>query len=73
MRAINDTLGYAPTHRDRRFLETSGVLGAWAIFGFVVAPALLRRMARRESGSSVTPRREEAATIRISATDVTAA
>ncbi|WP_433259750.1 ABC transporter permease (plasmid) [Streptosporangium sp. CA-135522] len=42
-----------------RFLETSGVLRAWAIFGFVVAPAILRRMARRESGSSVTSRREK--------------
>ena len=36
-----------------RHLETLGVLGAWAIAGLVLAPILLRRMARRESGSSV--------------------
>ena len=41
-----------------RHLETAGVLGAWAIAGLVVAPILLRRMARRESGSRVAQRRE---------------
>jgi ABC-2 type transport system permease protein len=39
-----------------RHLETVGVLGAWA----VVAPIVLRRMARRESGSSVPARRQKA-------------
>jgi ABC-2 type transport system permease protein len=43
-----------------RHLETVGVLGAWAVVGFVVAPVVLRRMARRESGSSVAARREKA-------------
>lgn len=43
-----------------RHLETLGVLGAWAIVGMVVAPIVLRRMARRESGSSVAARREKA-------------
>jgi ABC-2 type transport system permease protein len=43
-----------------RHLETVGVLGAWAIVGLVVAPMVLRRMARRESGSSVAARREKA-------------
>jgi ABC-2 type transport system permease protein len=42
-----------------RHLETAGVLSAWAIVGLAVAPALLRRMARRESGSSVAARREK--------------
>lgn len=43
-----------------RHLETVGVLGAWAVIGLVVAPVILRRMARRESGSSVAQRREKA-------------
>jgi ABC-2 type transport system permease protein len=43
-----------------RHLETIGVLGAWAVFGLIVAPIVLRRMARRESGSSVAQRREQA-------------
>lgn len=36
-----------------RHWETAGVLGAWAVLGLLVAPVVLRRMARRESGSSV--------------------
>jgi ABC-2 type transport system permease protein len=43
-----------------RHLETLGVLGAWAVIGLVVAPVILRRMARRESGSRVAARRERA-------------
>jgi ABC-2 type transport system permease protein len=43
-----------------RHLETLGVLGAWAIAGLVLAPIVLRRMARRESGSRVAERRERA-------------
>jgi ABC-2 type transport system permease protein len=43
-----------------RHLETAGVLGIWAVLGLVVAPMVLRRMARRESGSSVAARREKA-------------
>lgn len=43
-----------------RHLETLGALGAWAVIGLVVAPLVLRRMARRESGSSVAARREKA-------------
>jgi ABC-2 type transport system permease protein len=39
---------------------TLGVLGVWAVIGLVLAPILLRRMARRESGSSVAARRERA-------------
>ncbi|WP_053716381.1 ABC transporter permease [Saccharothrix sp. NRRL B-16348] len=41
-----------------RHLETVGVLTAWAVLGLVLAPVVLRRMARRESGSSVAERRE---------------
>ena len=43
-----------------RHLETVGVLGLWAIVGLVLAPIVLRRMARRESGSRVAERREKA-------------
>lgn len=43
-----------------RHLATFGVLGAWAVIGLLVAPVVLRRMARRESGSSVAARREKA-------------
>jgi ABC-2 type transport system permease protein len=43
-----------------RHLETVGVLGVWAVVGLVVAPVVLRHMARRESGSRVAARREKA-------------
>jgi ABC-2 type transport system permease protein len=43
-----------------RHLETLGVLGAWAVAGLILAPIVLRRMARRESGSSVAARRDKA-------------
>ncbi|MFY1656830.1 ABC transporter permease [Micromonospora sp. WMMD1274] len=43
-----------------RHLETVGVLGSWAVLGLVLAPVVLRRMARRESGSRVAARRERA-------------
>jgi len=45
-----------------RHLETFGALGAWAVLGLAVAPFILRRMARRESGSAVAARREKALT-----------
>jgi ABC-2 type transport system permease protein len=41
-----------------RHLEMVGVLGLWAVLGLLLAPTLLRRMARRESGSAVAARRE---------------
>jgi ABC-2 type transport system permease protein len=43
-----------------RHLATFGVLAGWSVAGMVVAPWVLRRMARRESGSSVAARREKA-------------
>jgi ABC-2 type transport system permease protein len=43
-----------------RHLATFGVLAAWAVAGLVLAPVVLRRMARRESGSNVAARREKA-------------
>ena len=42
-------------------LETVAVLGAWAVVGLVLAPVVLRRMARRESGASVEAGRQQAA------------
>lgn len=43
-----------------RHLETVAVLGAWAVAGILIAPIVLRRMARRESGAAVAARRERA-------------
>ncbi|MCO8272005.1 ABC transporter permease [Actinoplanes sp. TRM 88003] len=43
-----------------RHFETFGVLAVWAVAGLALAPVLLRRMARRESGSVVAARRERA-------------
>jgi ABC-2 type transport system permease protein len=43
-----------------RHLETLGLLALWAVLGLTLAPRLLRRMARRESGSAVAARRERA-------------
>jgi ABC-2 type transport system permease protein len=42
-----------------RHLEAIGVLGVWAVLGLLVAPIVLGRMARRESGSRVAERREQ--------------
>ncbi len=43
-----------------RQLETAGVLGAWAVAGLVLAPILLRRMARQVSGATVEAGRQQA-------------
>jgi ABC-2 type transport system permease protein len=41
-----------------RTVEMFAVLGAWAVIGFLLAPILLRRMARRQSGSALAKVRE---------------
>ncbi len=41
-----------------RTVEMFAVLGVWAVIGFLLAPSLLRRMARRQSGSAVAKVRE---------------
>jgi ABC-2 type transport system permease protein len=41
-----------------RTLETFAVLGVWAVIGMLLAPILLRRMARRQSGSTLAATRE---------------
>ncbi|MEU4444588.1 ABC transporter permease [Actinosynnema sp. NPDC050801] len=43
-----------------RILEMIGVLGVWAAVGFLLAPTILRRMARRESGADMEQRRQAA-------------
>ena len=43
-----------------RHVETAVVLGAWTVGGLLLAPVVLRRMARRESGSKVAERRDRA-------------
>lgn len=41
-----------------RTLETVAVLGAWAVVGALVTPVVLRRMARKQTGSQVQAARE---------------
>lgn len=41
-----------------RTLEMLGVVGAWAVLGLALAPSVLRRMARRESGATMEQRRQ---------------
>lgn len=43
-----------------RTTETVVVLALWAVVGFLVAPRVLQRMARRQSGSQVEAARQEA-------------
>lgn len=57
---LPDNMAVVEIGQSWRHLETVAVLGAWAIVGIVVAPIVLRRMARRESGSTMTLRREKA-------------
>jgi ABC-2 type transport system permease protein len=57
---LPDALSVAEIGESWRHLETIVALGLWAVLGFALAPAVLRRMARRESGSTVATRRERA-------------
>jgi ABC-2 type transport system permease protein len=57
---LPNALGAVEVGHSWRHLATFGVLSAWAIAGLVLAPVVLRRMARRESGSNVAARREKA-------------
>lgn len=41
-----------------RTVETVGVLGVWAVLGIAVVPMVLRRMARRQTGSQVEAARD---------------
>jgi ABC-2 type transport system permease protein len=55
---LPDALSAVELTHSWRHLETFGVLGLWAVLGLLIAPAILRRMARRESGSAVAARRD---------------
>jgi ABC-2 type transport system permease protein len=57
---LPDALASVELSHSWRHFETVGVLGLWAVIGLLLAPAILRRMARRESGSAVAARRERA-------------
>lgn len=57
---LPDAMAAVEVGESWRHLATVGVLGAWAVLGLLLAPIVLRRMARRESGSSVAARREKA-------------
>ncbi len=56
---LPDSLAVVEIGESWRTGEMVAVLGLWAVAGLVLAPILLRRMARRESGSSVAERREK--------------
>ena len=55
---LPDTAAAVELGQSWRHLETAGVLTVWAIAGLVVAPFVLRRMARRETGSLLAARAE---------------
>ncbi|MFC5185114.1 ABC transporter permease [Actinomadura harenae] len=57
---LPDGMASVELHHSWRHLETFGVLGAWAVAGLLIAPVVLRRMARRESGARVAAYREKA-------------
>ena len=57
---LPDDLSVVEIGQSWRHLETLTVLGAWALAGLILAPVILRRMARRESGSRVEQRRQRA-------------
>ncbi len=50
---LPDAMAVAEVGGSWRHLEMVIALGAWAAFGYVAAPIVLRRMARRASGSRV--------------------
>jgi ABC-2 type transport system permease protein len=57
---LPDSLAAVELHHSWMHLTTFGVLTAWSVLGLALAPGILRRMARRESGSAVAARRERA-------------
>jgi ABC-2 type transport system permease protein len=57
---LPDAAGAAELGGQFHTWETFAVLGVWAVIGLAVAPRVLRRMARRESGSVVESRKQAA-------------
>ena len=58
---LPDALAVSEIGESWRLWEMTGVLGVWGVVGCLVAPSVLRRTARRESGSAVAARRESVA------------
>ncbi|MBB2942136.1 ABC-2 type transport system permease protein [Actinoplanes lutulentus] len=59
---LPDALVVAELGDSWRHTRTFLMLGIWSVAGLALAPGVLRRMARRESGSAVAARRERAMT-----------
>ncbi|MQA97309.1 MAG: ABC transporter permease [Streptosporangiales bacterium] len=57
---LPDAAAAAEIGESWRLLETLGVLGLWAVAGLIIAPRVLRRMARRESGADMEARKRRA-------------
>jgi ABC-2 type transport system permease protein len=57
---LPDSIATVEIGESWRHLETLAALGAWAVVGLLVAPIVLRRMARQESGSRMAERRDKA-------------
>ncbi|WP_275002003.1 ABC transporter permease [Promicromonospora iranensis] len=55
---LPESMAAAEIGESWRTAEMFAVLGVWAVLGVVLAPIVLRRMARRESGSTVAAARE---------------
>jgi ABC-2 type transport system permease protein len=55
---LPESMAAAEIGESWRTAEMFAVLGVWTVLGMVLAPIVLRRMARRESGSTVAAARE---------------
>ncbi|MEV3922290.1 ABC transporter permease [Actinomadura coerulea] len=58
---LPDSMAVAEIGGSWRLAETAAVLGAWAVAGLLLAPVLLLRAARRESGARLAERQERRA------------
>jgi ABC-2 type transport system permease protein len=56
---LPDSMAAVEVGQDWRTLTMFGVLALWAVVSMALAPRLLRRMSRRESGSAVAARRAD--------------
>jgi ABC-2 type transport system permease protein len=57
---LDDQMAVAEIGHSWRVGPAIAILSAWAVAGFLLAPLVLRRMARRESGSAMEERRRRA-------------
>ncbi|MFC7721108.1 ABC transporter permease [Nonomuraea recticatena] len=57
---LPDAMAVAEIGESWRHLETAAMLGLWAVAGILLAPLVLRRMARRQSGSVVKEQQRKA-------------